>query len=197
MSTTAAMAISKAEREELRAVLKGRARLVKKIIEQRGAQLLADAEQKLAAEYKIDAEAWKDLTAGAHAAVKQADAELARRCRALGIPAEFRPSLNLSWYGRGENALNARRVELRRVAVTRINAMAKEAEVQMETKALDGLELLARSALESAEAQQFLASMPTVEALMPALDVAQLGPLALPRGGDDGELELEEPDDEG
>ncbi len=116
---------------------------------------------------------------------------------ALG-PAEFRPKLALDWYSRGENAAKDRRTELRRVAVTRINAMAKEAQVQMETKALDGLELLARTALESAEAQRFLASIPTVEVLMPALDVAQLGPLALSQSDPDDELDIETPpvDDE-
>jgi hypothetical protein len=195
MTTTA---ISRVEREELRGILKGRAKLAKKLIEQRAAQLLADAEQQLAAVYAFDAEVWKDLTANALETVKRADAELARRCRALSIPAEFRPKLALDWYSRGENAAKDRRTELRRVAVTRINAMAKEAQVQMETKALDGLELLARTALESAEAQRFLASIPTVEVLMPALDVAQLGPLALSQSDPDDELDIETPpvDDE-
>jgi hypothetical protein len=57
--------------------------------------------------------------------------------------------------------------------------MTKQALVTIETKALDGQTLLAAGALESEEAKAFLASMPTVEALMPALDVASLGPLAL------------------
>ncbi len=183
--------ISKGEREELRGILNGRRRLAKKVIEQRAAELLADAEQQLATRYKIDAAAWRDLSAAAEDAVKKADAELAHRCRTLGIPAEFRPELSLWWSSRGENGDIKRRAELRKVAVTRIKEMAKQAEVQMETRALDGLELLARSALESAEAQQFLASMPNVEALMPAIDVSALGPLALPQpeGPEDGDFE--------
>src|SRR6266436_2959619 len=40
--------------------------------------------------------------------------------------------------------------------------------------------LMARSALGSAAAREFLASMPTVETLMPAIDVSELGPLAQP-----------------
>ena len=183
--------ISKGEREELRGILNGRRRLAKKVIEQRAAELLADAEQQLATRYKIDAAAWRDLSAAAEDAVKKADAELAHRCRTLGIPAEFRPELSLWWSSRGENGDIKRRAELRKVAVTRIKEMAKQAEVQMETRALDGLELLARSALESAAAQEFLASMPTVESLMPALDVSALGPLALPQpeGTEDGDFE--------
>src|SRR5712664_1520698 len=179
--------ISKGEREELRGILNGRRRLAKKVIEHRAAELVADAEQKLAATYKIDNAAWRDR---AGEVVREADAEIAKRCRALGIPEQFRPGLALGWYRRGENALEERRAELRKVAVTRIKEMAKQAEVQMETRALDGLELLARSALESAEARQFLASMPNVEALMPAIDVSALGPLALPQHGgtEDGDF---------
>ena|SRR6266851_7002754 len=189
--TTPAVAgpkISKGEREELRGLLKARARFAKKFIEQRASVLVADVEQKLAVRYKVNASAWKDLTSTAQEAVERADEELAQRCRDLGIPEAFRPSVRFSWYDRGETALTSRRTELRRVAVTRINAMAKQAQVEIEGKALEGLELLAQSALESDAAQRFLASIPSVEALMPALDVSELGPLALPRN-EDGEVE--------
>jgi hypothetical protein len=176
----------KAERDELAKILKARARVAKSTVDQRAAVLLADAEQQLAARYKINAPLWADLTIAAEQAVETADAELAKRCRALGIPEEFRPGLHFSWYGRGENAEKNRRAELRKVAQTRIDAMAQAARVAIETRTLDGLTQLAAGALESAEAQAFLASMPTIEALMPALDVSSLGPLALPRTGEDG-----------
>jgi hypothetical protein len=48
-----------------------------------------------------------------------------------------------------ENALNERRVELRRVAHTRIAAMANAAKVAIESKALEGQRQLALGALES------------------------------------------------
>jgi hypothetical protein len=147
--------ISKGEREELRGILNGRRRLAKKVIEQRAAELLADAEEKLAATYKINDAAWKDLTETTEAALRKADEELAQRCCGLGIPEAFRPRMYFSWSGRGENAVAERRTELRRVAVTRISEMSKRAQIQMESKALEGLELLAQSALESAAAQQF------------------------------------------
>jgi hypothetical protein len=65
--------------------------------------------------------------------------------------------------------------------------MAKQARVTIETTALDGLTLLAQGALASEDAKTFLAAMPTVGTLMPVLDVAGLGPLALqgPRTTDD------------
>ena len=169
--------MTKGEREELSKLLKARSRLAGRVVDQRAAELLADAETQLAKEYKIDDAAWSTLTAEAKNVVRDADKEIARRCRALGIPDEFRPGLDLMWYRRGENALKERRAELRKVAQTRIHAMAAAARVEIETKALDGLTLLAQGALESAEARAFLSSMPTVEALMPALDVSALGPM--------------------
>jgi hypothetical protein len=96
--------MTRSERDELAKILKGRARVAQRVVDQRAAELLGDAEQQLAARYKIDDAAWRDLTATASQVVKEADAELARRCRDLGIPEEFRPQISLGWYARGENA---------------------------------------------------------------------------------------------
>jgi len=172
--------MTKGERDELSKILKARARLAGRVVEQRAAELLAEAEQQLATIYKVNDQAWRELTATSQQTVREADAELARRCRTLGIPEEFRPRLMLGWSGRGENADRERRAELRKVAQTRIAAMARSARVAIETQALDGLTQLAAGALESDAARAFLAAMPTPEALMPALDVKMLGPLALP-----------------
>jgi len=173
--------MTKAEREDLAKILKARARPAHRVVEQQAAKLEADIEQQLSTRFKIDDAAWADLTLTATQVVEQADAELAKRCRALGIPEEFRPGLTISWYGRGENADSKRRTELRTLAYRRIEALAAEARVAIETAALDGLTHLTTGALASDEARAFLAAMPTAESLMPRLDVADLGPLALPR----------------
>jgi outer membrane scaffolding protein for murein synthesis (MipA/OmpV family) len=171
--------MTKGERDELAKILKARARLAGRVVEQRAAELLAEAEQQLATVYKVNDQAWRELTATAQQTVREADAELARRCRTLGIPEEFRPHLTVGWWGRGENGDRERRAELRKVAQSRIATMAKSARVAIETQALEGLTQLAAGALESEAARAFLAAMPTPEALMPALDVTALGPLAL------------------
>jgi hypothetical protein len=167
-------AMSKSEREALAKLIRQRAALGKKMVDQRGAELMADYEAQSAAIYKSDAEAWRDITAIAKAAARKADAVVAKVCRERGIPEEFRPVASFNWYGRGENALASRRAELRKVAQTRIEAMKREAVVRIETVALEGQTLLVKDGLETAEAQAFLASMPTVEALMPKLDAKRL-----------------------
>ena len=70
--------------------------------------------------------------------------------------------------------MKERRAELRRVAQTRIEALQQAAIVRIEAAKVEGLTLLARDGLESAEAQAFLAAMPTAEILMPRLDVPAL-----------------------
>lgn len=172
--------MTKAEREELARLLKARARVANRVAEQRAAELFADVERQLATRYEADAAAWKDVTSAAKKFVEEADAELARRCRARDIPEQLRPRLVYGWLMRGENAFKDRRAELRKVAQTRIEALAAMARATIETKALDGLTMLVAGALETAEAREFLKSMPTIETLMPAVDVSALDPLALP-----------------
>jgi hypothetical protein len=166
--------MTKSEREELAKVLRERRRLGTKMVEQQKAKLRADAEEQLAEIYRSDDAAWRDLTMAAEGYIRKADRELAKRCEELGIRPEFRPRLSLSWYGRGENASKERRAELRKVMETRLDEMAKAATVQIESKILEGLTLLAADGLESSAAQAFLAGMPSVDALMPSIDVTAL-----------------------
>ena len=101
--------MTKGERVELERIIKGRRRVATKAIEERKADLLADVEQRLACIYRFDDASWASVTAAAKKAVEDADAIVAEKCRELGIPEQFRPSLDLSWYGRGESASKERR----------------------------------------------------------------------------------------
>jgi hypothetical protein len=75
-------------------------------------------------------------------------------------------------YGRSENASRERRVELRRVAVTRIVAIEKEARATIEEMAAEvQTELITNGMSEVARA--LLAQMPTAERLMPSLTVSE------------------------
>lgn len=162
------------ERKELRVLLKNTARLETMKIDARAKSVEADFERQLATQYERKHEAWADLTAAATAAVQAADRELAARCQRLGIPQEFRPQLHLSWYARGENAVAQRRTELRRVALTEIQALARAAKAALERQVLELDTQLVAGALDSADAHAFLARIPHVEALMPSLDLKQL-----------------------
>ncbi len=85
---------------------------------------MADFEKKISAIFSYDDdETWKAAYASAEQAVAEAKVVIAQRCRELRIPPEFAPDIDVAWYRRGENAVNQRRIELRRVAKTEIDAL--------------------------------------------------------------------------
>lgn len=162
--------MTKRERDDLAQLTRRREKVAKTAATERSAELLADFEQQMATVYSAEDEAWRDVTAKAKQVVAEADAEIAKRCRELGIPEDLRPSLSLGWSGRGQNANRERRGELRRVAQSRIAAMEKQARSQIERSSVEIQTQLLAGGLETDAARAFLESMPTVDALMPALN---------------------------
>lgn len=160
--------MTRREREQLAQLVRRREKLAKADADKVAAERLADFEQQMATIYAAEDARWADLTKAANAAVTEANAGLEARCDELGIPEKFRPSLSLSWWNRGENASRERRAELRAVAKSRIDAMAKEAKVEIERQSVSVQTQLIAGGLESEEARAFLAAMPTAEALIGA-----------------------------
>jgi hypothetical protein len=173
------------ERNDLLRLAKARARLARESIGARQAELLADVEEQLAASYRFDDQVWDDLTRTAKSVVEAADAQIAARCRELGVPDRFRPALSIQWYSRGENAVASRRAELRKLAQARIEAAGKNAKTEITRRGLEAEERLLTAFLESDEARQVLESLPSVADLMPPILIAELGAdeVAVPTAG--------------
>lgn len=166
--------MSKADRDDLARVARLRAKVARADVEARQAALLADAEAKLSAIYKFDEEVWAHITAEAERAVREADQRVAQLCRERGVPEDFRPGLHLSWHGRGQNAVPARRAELRRLAQANIQAVAEAARVAIDKSEAEVLTALIADGLESTQARAFLEAMPTAEQLMQPLTIEAL-----------------------
>jgi hypothetical protein len=166
--------ISRADRDALLRYDRSRVRAVKQDAEAYGAHLLAQFEQQLAREYSFDEEAtWKAATESAAEAVKEAQRKIAERCAELGIPKWAWPELSgVGWYRRGENAVKERRDELRKVAQSRAAALVKAAKARTERDSIEFQGKLLAGALSSAAAKALLDSLPTIESLMPPLDLA-------------------------
>jgi hypothetical protein len=138
-------------------------------------------EEQLAAEYNYDDDqVWKKAHAAAKAVAEQAQDMVAHRCEELGIPRRFAPSLHLIWFERGENAVKVRRAELSKVPHAKIDQLEKQATLEIDRASADTQTKLLSATLESAEAQTFLAAMPTAAQLMPNVNAGeiqkQLGP---------------------
>ena len=166
--------MSTAERVELAKLIRLRAKVTRNDIDAQIAQQLAHVEQQLAATYQEDDSRWATITNQAEEVVRKADAEIARRCQKLGVPASFRPKLQLGWHHRGENASKERREELRRVAESELEARAKTAKVVVDRAEVDTLTKITAAGLRSDEAVKFLAALPTVDQLMPQLQLQEI-----------------------
>jgi hypothetical protein len=175
---TESNSMTKGERTEIGRVLKLNAKVAKDGIESHAARVLVNIEAQLAAEYPEDHAAWADVTERAERAVAEADTQIAQRCRELGIPERFRPSIDCHWYKRGENAMKDRRAELRKVAQMELAARVKAAKNTVDRRTADLLTQLVAGMLESSQAKDFLNAMPSVDDLMPPITLDDLKAIA-------------------
>ena len=170
------------ERAEIRRHVSDREKLAKAMAAERSAELLAEFEKHISAIYKwSDSDVWAEAHAKAEAAVEEAQVAIARECKRLGIPSTFQPSLHIYWSSRGENAVNERRTELRRVAKAEIDRIEQHAKVAIEHAHLKARVKLTEIGLHSPEAMKFLAALPAVESLMPPLKFERIEQLMLKR----------------
>jgi hypothetical protein len=169
-------AITKGEREDLQRLIRQRERVLKSAAKQRSAELIADLENQMGSEYSFDQdEIWAKVTEAVDREVKRAQATVAARCRELGIPDRFAPSLGMHWRGRGyDNSIDQRKAELRRMAQTKIAAIEQKAVVEIELSCLHATTEIAIAGLTSEAARAFVDRLPDVAALMPRLSFAEV-----------------------
>jgi hypothetical protein len=173
--------ITRRERDDLAALVRRREKVAKAAAKERSAQLLAEIEAKLADSFDAEDALWADVTRTAQAEIAKADAEIARRCREIGVPEKFRPGLLLSWHGRGVNGDPSRRAELRRLAHARVAALEKSALAAIERASIETQTKLLAGGLTTDAARAFLDALPEPADLLPPLSIEQLE-AALPTG---------------
>lgn len=163
--------MTKGEREDLQRLIRQREKVQKSAAKQRSLELLADFENQISAEYAFDDDRiWSAAKKAAAAEVQKAQERVAERCRELGIPRQFAPSLNLMWLHRGYgNLLDARREELRTAAKAQVAALEQKAITEIERASVEAQTQIAIAGLTSEAALAFIASLPTIESLMPEL----------------------------
>lgn len=167
--------MTRGERAELGSLIRKRERVMKSQAEERSALLLAEFDAASAKIFHYDDDpVWQAAMKEAEAAVELAVISIAARCKDRGIPEEFAPGIQISWYGRGHNAVSTRRAELRRAAKSRIEAVEKEALTKIERLSLQAQTEVVASGLDSEGARKFLEAMPSMEVLMPPVNVEEI-----------------------
>jgi hypothetical protein len=169
-------AMTKGEREDLQRLIRQREKVQISAAKQRSADLLADFENQMGSVYRPeDDQIWTEAENEARQEVAKAQRRIAARCRELGIPDGFAPGLSLDWNHRGwNNALEKRRTELRSIAKAQIAALEQKAIVRIQQASVEAQTELALAGLTSEAARAFVAKLPTVESLMPALSYQEL-----------------------
>jgi len=174
--------ITRSEREDLQRLVRQREKVLKSAARQRSAELLADFENQMSSEYAFDDDAvWAQATKAAEREVNKAKAQIAARCRDLGIPGQFAPTIDLGWQHRGyDNLIEARKRELRRVAQSRVEAIERKAITDIEMSCLEAQTQIAVAGLTSAAARQIFQTLPAIEVLMPKLSFQEISGEAEP-----------------
>jgi hypothetical protein len=163
--------ITKAERTELRSMVRTQFRVLRAEMIQRQAELLADVDEQINQRFADVDKAWADAAHLAQEAVLAANRAVNDAYRDLMGDTHVE-----RMYVRAElPAKPAReRIGLRQAASSRLNAQVQGALLRLERQEADLLRTLTIGALESDEAHAFLLSIPTVSELVPAARLAEL-----------------------
>lgn len=173
--TKVARKLSRNETHDLGMIIKDRTKVLKAHAEEQAAAYMADFEKSMAAIYSFDQDqTWKAATAEAMKIVAEANEKVAARCRKMGIPKEFAPSLGLEWRGRGQNAIAVRRNELRAAAKRTIEAMTKAAITKIEKQALELRTQVVAMGILSEDGKMFLESLAPIDDAMRGVDLVEM-----------------------
>ncbi len=174
-NTVSSSTMTAGERSDLRSLIRQRAKLMKTQASQRGLELIAEFEKQLQTYFSFDQdEVWEAAYSEAEKAARDASAQIAQRCREMGIPEKFAPSLGFGWRGYGQNVTKEARADMRREAKLRIAAMEAAAKSEIERISVNAQTELIADGLTSEAAQTFLQQMPSAETLMPRLELIQV-----------------------
>ena len=170
--------IAKGERVELRALIKQQFKVLAAEVAHREAELVSDLDAELAARYATEDRAWADAEFLMMEAAREANRKandvmrglLGDRWPAGSDRVLVEVSLHQARRARGATEKAADRKE----GVRKIEVQVKRAQVALARQEVDLLTKLASEGLESAEARDFLRTIPTAAELVPSVRLLEL-----------------------
>lgn len=167
--------MNKAERDELRRIIRQRTKVLRADIDARQAELISELDRQLDEQYAAELKRWDDTQMLIKEVVKEAN----RRANDV-----YRDYFGREQWGerhdRGVISALAHagpkqgQFADRNKAIREIDAKVAQARTELERREVALLEELAVGALESADARQFLSRIPTVGELVPSHRLSQL-----------------------
>lgn len=176
------MTVSQRERSELRSMIRARFKALRAGVEQRRTEQHADIERQINLRYQEQDEAYRQATAEAVRIVGQANLAINTLfAPVVGDHPEYGAFARLA----SSDPPDLGRSLIRKRAGLEVDATAKKALANLAAAEADALEAVARTAIESEDAQRLMATMPSLELLMPMVE--------LPAAGADTVAEMADP----
>lgn len=167
------MGITKAERAELRGVVRTQFRVLRDEVDQRGQELSAEIEAKIYDRFHAFDEAraalmseLEEMVDAANKTLRDLLRERGEVCGGIEEYAPFRPP-QIRWQ-------NERRIEMRHALHEQLRADMEAAKLRLKREEADLLKSLAVDALESEAARAFLTNIPAVGELVSAARLSEL-----------------------
>lgn len=160
--------MNKTERDELRRLIRARFKVLRSDVEQRKAELLVELDSEIAARFADVDKQWRDAAFVIEKIRLEANGQINQVYRDLIGKDEYGTAadhnlVSIRHIGQPHN----NRGHMRNRGLQQIEARCKAALLELERREVELLTDLATSALESAEARQFMGRIPTVSELVP------------------------------
>lgn len=161
--------MNKTEREELRRLIRARFKVLRSDVDQRKAELFVELEQEITARFADEDKRWRDAAFVIEKIRLEANGQINDVYRELIGKDQYGTDTDHNLVSiRGVAQPHNNRGLMRKRGEQQIDARCKAALLELERREVDLLTDLATSALESAEAKQFMGRIPTVSELVPA-----------------------------
>jgi len=163
------------ERRELRSVVRSQFKVLRAEVEQRQAELEAEAEQQLMRRYRDEDKQMEDLNWRVAQVIEQANNDVADLMKAVGLGQDGGQWTRMSRLGTPRFTRKSEdRKQLHAALIAGIKSQVKTASLALDRQEADLLRQLAIDALETDAAQAFLTRIPTVAELVPATRLREI-----------------------
>lgn len=167
--------MNKTERTELRGIIRRRIKVLRADVEARRRELYLDIDAQLDREYEAATKRWNDLQFVVGQVIDEANRKVNDLYRDHYGRSVWGDKVDQNLVGsRAPGGPVASQMKDKMSRRAKVDATVAAAYVELDRKEADLLEELATGALESAEAQEFLARIPKVSDLVPASRVEEL-----------------------
>lgn len=167
--------MNKSERDELRRIIRQRTKVLRADIDARQAELIAEVDQRLDRQYTSDLKRWDDTQTLVNEAVLEANRRVNDVYRGFYGPEVWgeRADRKVVFASPLDGPKKGQTID-RQKSVREIEVKVAQARTELERREVRLLEELAVGALESTDARDFLARIPTVGELVPSHRLAEL-----------------------